>query len=141
MWHKSSDGHAISVTWGPEAAKMTEAERQAYVDGLVAMSRKNRDEHDRAALALDGLPYVAVPIDQLADIYERFLRLTKMGQAAIEEWGAMPKELADLRHAIFGEADFGAVYAGQWLPKDVREQTREKAKTPKPETEDAELAE
>lgn len=136
MWHKSSDGQPIHVTWGPEAANMTEAERQAYVDDLVAGVRKNREQHDRAVKALEGLPYVAVPIEQLADIYERFLRLTKLGQAPVDEWASMAPEVAALKHAIFGQSDFGAVYAGQWLPKDVREQVREKAKKPIPETED-----
>lgn len=126
MWHTSSDGQRIHITWGPEAANMTEAERQARVDELVAESRTNRDEHDRAVKALEGLPYVAIPIEQLADIYERFCRLTKMGQATIEAWDAMPKEVADLRHEIFRQSDFGAVYSGQWLPKDVRAAVREK---------------
>jgi len=122
----------IHVTWGPEGAALSDAERKIITDGLLATARQNREEHDRAVKALEGLPYVAVPIDQLADIYERFKRLTKLGQATIEEWTALPKEAVELKHAIFCEADFGALHAGQWLPKDVRETARQAALTPRP---------
>jgi hypothetical protein len=68
---------------------------------------------------------VAVPADQLSDMYARFLRLNKMGQATIAEWTNMPKEVAFLRHQIFAQSDFGACFAGQWLPLDARDATRQ----------------
>lgn len=73
--------------------------------------------------ALDGVSLV--PTDQLVDMYTRFLRLTRMGQAAVGEWLAMPKEIADLRHEIFRQSDFGALFAGQWLPKERRNRARQ----------------
>lgn len=90
----------------------------------------DRYDQAQALLAKHGFDdaFVVVPIDQLASMYERFLRLTKMGQATIEAWQAMPKETADLRHAIFRQSDFGAVYAGQWLPRTTRNEVREKAR-------------
>ena len=63
---------------------------------------------------------MAVPVDHLSSIYRALKRLTRLGQASIEEWSSLPKEVADLKHAIFREADFAALYAGQWLPQDER---------------------
>jgi hypothetical protein len=94
-------------------------------------------EREAATKALEGLPYAAIPIDQLASIYERFLRLTRLGQATIEEWDAMPEAEVKVRRAVFAQSDFGAVFAGQWLPKELRLQIREKSKLPEPEDEDS----
>lgn len=94
------------------------------MDGPEAMARKMGEQHESAKRALEGLPYVAVPIDQLASIYKRFLRLTRLGQASIEEWMAMPESEAAIRHAVFDQSDFGAVFAGQWLPRELREEVR-----------------
>lgn len=117
------------ISWGPDAANLTDAERQDIEAKLLADARSRREQCDRAKAALDGLPFVAVPIDQMASIYERMLRLTKLGQATVDEWIAMPPALAELKHAIFAESDFGAVYAGQWLPRDVRGEVRERVRT------------
>jgi hypothetical protein len=109
----------VHVTFGPDASKLTPKELRAAVTEWEKAADKFRGQHDQARAALKDLPFVAVPIEQLADIYSRFRRLTRMGVATVEEWSAMSKEVADLRHAIFREADFGAVQAGQWLPHDV----------------------
>lgn len=115
----------IHVSWGPEGEKLDPEEKQKIMDQLLADAAVRRQEHDKAEAALAGLPYAAVPIDQLADVYARMLRLTKLAQATIEEWSAQPKEVSALKHKIFEQSDFGAVYAGQWLPRDVRDATRE----------------
>jgi hypothetical protein len=111
----------MHVTWGPEAASLSDEERTRIVADLKSAADAHHEQHLQAEKALEGLPFVAVPIDQLADIYGRLKRLTHMGQASIEEWNAMPKAEQTLRHAIFAEADFGALYAGQWLPHEIRD--------------------
>ena len=68
---------------------------------------------------------VVIPVEQLKSMYERFLRLNRLGQASVEEWANMPVDVRHLRHAIFQQSDFGAVYAGQFLPKEIRDAVRE----------------
>lgn len=116
----------IHVTWGPDAHKLSEGERQAIVDGLIADGNKRHELQLRAEDALKDLPYCAVPTAQLADMYERFLRLIRLGQSSFAEWEAAPKELRSLRSKVFAQADFGAVFAGQWLPRDVQNEVRKK---------------
>ena len=91
---------------------------------LEAEIRNRGADQQAAATALDGLPYAAVPLDQLADIYKRFLRLTRLGQGTIEEWDERGEAETRVRRAVFRQADFGALFAGQWLPKDLREDVR-----------------
>lgn len=87
-------------------------------------------EVSAAALKASGLwpfgkeEYVVIPLSQLQNIYGRFKRLTKMGQAKMKEWEEMPEEVAKLRRQIFGEADFGAVIASRWIPRDIRREER-----------------
>ena len=81
---------------------------------------------DKAEAALAGMPFVAVPIEQLASIYERFLRLNRIGSRTIEDWLSMPENEKLIRLAVFAQSDFGAVFAGQWLPKEIREQVRKR---------------
>lgn len=38
------------------------------------------------------------------------------------------RDKKELRRDVFQQADFGAVYAGQWLPPEVRKATRDKVK-------------
>ena len=91
-----------------------------------AMLRAVSSEQEPTIKAGDQLPgdLVAVPLSQIEDMYLRFVRLTRMGQASIDEWQAMPKELAELRRGVFRQADFGALHAGNWLPKGLREKLR-----------------
>ena len=116
----------IHITWGPEGATLSEDEKRAIAADLLRDSNQRRDEHDRAVKALEGLPYIAVPIEQLTDIYARFKRLTRLGQWPLDGYDKMSPEVRELKRAIFNEADFGALYAGQWLPKEVRRATHEK---------------
>lgn len=122
-WHQ--DGR-IHVTWGPEGEKLSPEEQEKMAAELMAEGEARREEHDAAIKALEGMPFIAVPVDQLADIYERMLRLVKMGQSSLDDWSTKPKELMDLRSAVFRQADFGAVYAGQWLPRDIQDAIRKK---------------
>lgn len=62
-----------------------------------------------------------VPVEQLADIYRRLRKAIKLGQAHVSDWTDMPEAERKLRREIFSLADFGAVFAGQWLPKEVRD--------------------
>lgn len=82
---------------------------------------------DAALVAIEAAGNRIVPTDQLADIYKRFRRLIHIGQAEVDEWLKMPPGEAAIRHAVFAEADFGALYAGQWLPRDVYEAARKEA--------------
>lgn len=85
-------------------------------------------QREAARTALEGTQFVAVPIEQLASMYERFMRLAHMGTAEVQAWQAMNPEVKDLRHAIFKQADFGALFAGQWLPREVRKATYDRVK-------------
>lgn len=68
---------------------------------------------------------VVIPVEQLADIYSLLLSLLQLGKATISEWMYMPDGEQKVRHKVFQLADFGAVFAGQWLPKEIRERVRE----------------
>jgi hypothetical protein len=112
------------VTLGPSAAGMEPDELQAHIDELKARAKKMHAEREAASTALQGLPYAAVPLDQLADIYKRFLRLLRLGSLPLDEWNGMPENEVEVRRAVFRQADFGAVFAGQWLPRELREEIR-----------------
>jgi hypothetical protein len=68
---------------------------------------------------------VAIPASHLADLYSRFLRLNKLGQATVEQWTELPADVAALKNAIFAQSDFGALHSGQWLPSDRRNKARD----------------
>lgn len=110
----------IHITWGPEGEKLSVEEKQAIAADLLRDANERREAHDQAVKALEGMPYIAVPIEQLADIYARFKRLTRLGQRSLDTHDQLSPEVHALKRAIFNEADFGAVFAGQWLPKDER---------------------
>lgn len=111
------DAKNFHVDWGPEAHKLTPDERaQAILDAL--------DESPGAQPQV-GEPlrerWTAIPTDQLVDVYDSLRRLTGLGQATIDEWLAMDPALAKLRHEIFSECDMATVFAGQWLPRELRD--------------------
>jgi hypothetical protein len=115
---------------------MTPEQLEAHIAEVKAITTRMRSEREAATKALEGLPYAAVPLDQLASIYERFLRLTRLGSLPLDQWDAMPEAEMKVRRAIFAQSDFGAVFAGQWLPRDLREATRLKSREPEPEGDD-----
>ncbi len=96
---------------------------------ISAKTRAMIDEVHRAQkMLLDAgiTAAVAVPVEQLVEMYERFCRLTQLGQTNIDDLGKTPKEIMELRSKIFSESDFGAMFAGQWLPKEARNAARER---------------
>jgi len=125
-WHADGKMH---ITWGPEGEKLSPAEKDKYAATLLADAKASREQHDRADKALEGLPFVAVPIEQLTDIYERMLRLIKLGQTDLKQFTTEPDAVRKLRSEVFSLADFGAVFAGQWLPPHVQKAVRDKVKT------------
>ena len=112
------------VTLGPAAVDMSPEALEAHIANFKAKAKKMCEERDAASRALQGLPYAAVPLDQLADIYKRFLRLLRLGSLPLDEWDGMPENEVEVRRAVFRQADFGAVFAGQWLPRELREDIR-----------------
>jgi hypothetical protein len=120
------------VTLGPEAHAMSADGLRSSIDDIKVRARQWYEQSEAAQKALEGLPFVAVPIDQLADIYERLKRLTALGQSTIDEWLSASEEVRLLKRAVFEQSDFGALYAGQWLPKEVRERIIEKMHIPSP---------
>lgn len=67
---------------------------------------------------------VAVNRSHLIEMYKALSQLTKLGTATIEAWQAMPAAEAELRHEIFRLADFPAMFAGQHLSKEDRDEAR-----------------
>lgn len=128
---------SLHVTFGPKAAEMSPEQLEAQIADLREKGRVMMEHRQAAEAALQGLPYAAVPLDQLASIYERFLRLTRLGSLPLEQWDGMPEAEAAVRRAVFSQSDFGALFAGQWLPKDLREATRLKSREPEPVDDDA----
>lgn len=41
---------------------------------------------------------VVIPVEQLVDIYQRFCKATRLGQASIDDWVKMPEAEQKLRH-------------------------------------------
>lgn len=115
---------SLHVTFGPGAADMSPERLAESIAEIREKGRVMMEQREHAEKALQGLPYAAVPLAQLADIYKRFLRLTKLGSLPFEQWDGMPEAEVEVRRAIFAQCDFGAVYAGQWLPNDLREEVR-----------------
>lgn len=124
-WHAD---RKIHISWGPDGEKLSPEDKEREAATLLADAQARREQHDKADKALEGLPFVAVPVEQLTDIYERMLRLVMLGQTSISDLTALPEEVRQLRHKVFEQADFGAVFAGQWLPPHVRKATRDLVK-------------
>lgn len=116
--------NTMHVTLGRGAEGMSPEEIRAVAEEWRHAAIQSREQSDKAAAALQGLPYAAVPLDQLADIYKRFLRLLRLGSLPLDEWDGMPENEVQVRRAVFRQADFGAVFAGQWLPRELRDEMR-----------------
>lgn len=116
---------SLHVTFSPAAADMSPEKLEAAIEEIRQRGRLMSEQRDAAHKALEGLPYAAVPLDQLASIYKRFLRLTRLGSLPMEQWDGMPESEVAVRRAIFQQSDFGAVFAGQWLPRPLRQEIRD----------------
>lgn len=103
------------------------------VDG--ADPEKVAEEVLRTLKHRDSIPLLNIPQDQLEDLYERFCRLLDLCRYSIDEWIAMPPAERDMRRAIFEQADFGAVIAGQYLPSSARRKVFEQIRAPHTEGE------
>lgn len=114
----------MRISWGPGVKDMSPEQIRAIEAEHWAQAQKMSREREAATKALEGLPYAAVPLDQLADLYKRFLHLLRLGSLPLDEWDRMPEKEAHVRRAVFRQADFGAVFAGQWLPRELREDIR-----------------
>lgn len=130
MTYEAQPGVRVHVDWASEC-KLTDEEKAALVDKMIAETRVDHADWDKLKLVCEGTAYTPIRTKQLADIYESLIRLTRMGQATIEAWLEMPKEVADLRHAIFRECDMAAVFASQHLPRELRDEVRERANKPR----------
>jgi hypothetical protein len=119
---------SMHVTFGPGASNMSPEQIEASIAEIREKGRVMMEQRQQAERALEGLPYAAVPLDQLASIFKRFLRLTALGSLPLSQWDGMPETEVQVRRAIFAQSDFGAVYAGQWLPKELRQQIRDLVK-------------
>lgn len=117
LHQRLKDAKNFHVTWGDEAHLLTADERAQMI--LDVLDQSPGPQPQIGEPLREG--WTAIPTEQLKDIYDALRRLTKMGQASIDEWLAMDPALAKLRHEIFGEADFMTVFASQWLPKEVRD--------------------
>lgn len=117
---------SLHVTFGPGAASMSQEQIEASIAEIRERGRVMTEQREAAEQALEGLPYVAVPIDQLAN--KRFLRLTALGSLPMDQWDGMPEVEAEVRRAVFVQSDFGAVFAGQWLPRELRQEIRDLVK-------------
>lgn len=109
------------ISWGPNAVNLTSEERARVVAKLEQASNAWSKEVEAAQNALKGTSFVAVPVAQLADIYAALRRLTHLGQMDVRDWDSIPTEVKDLKGQIFREVDMATVFAGQWLPKEVRD--------------------
>lgn len=95
--------------WEPGAADLS-AEQRA---GII-----NRALDDAEAQMANT---VAVPVSQMREIVTALKGLTRLGQATVEDWGAMPAGERALRHEVFRLADMPLLLASQWLPRKPKE--------------------
>lgn len=58
---------------------------------------------------------VAVPVVQLQRIQEQFRELIHLSLTHIRDFDTQSKEITELKHKIFGLAEFGVLFAGNWL--------------------------
>ena len=112
------------VTWGPEAWKFTQAERDAILADMRAQADRWHREQVDAEQALRSVgrhdTHVAMPIDQISCIYAHLVTISKLTRVPTGEF-------APRLSRIVGHADMGAVYAGQWLPMTLRMRVRAEA--------------
>lgn len=57
---------------------------------------------------------IAVPLEQLKDMRSRFKKLVSLGQTHISKFETQSAEVSELKSAVFGEAEMGAMHAGNW---------------------------
>lgn len=92
------------VSWGPEAVRLSETEREAAVAAMIADAEAQLSNT------------VAVPVSQLLAIVEALQGLTRLGQATVAEWEAMTPTEKTLRQEVFRLSDMPLLLASQWLP-------------------------
>ena len=97
------------ATWAKKGQLLSPEEKAEEMNKIWAsVEKRNADT-------------VTIPRDQLKDIYRALVELTKLGQTNIFEWDSTPKEVIDLRLQVFHLAEFPAMFAGQWLAQEDRE--------------------
>ena len=106
------------VTWTEEGALLPPEEKKKILDDI------------EKRVAADHANTVSIPVSQLLDIYDRFSQLTKLGQSDYRTYMEQSEEVRALKGKVFELAEFGAVFAGQWLPREVMNEYRSKQKTP-----------
>lgn len=110
------------VTWGPDAWKLTQAERDAILADVHAQAdRWHKEQMDaEAALRAAGRQgtHIAMPIDQISCIYAHLVTISRLSNRSLAD------DFHPLLSKIFGHADMGALHAGQWLPMELRTHVR-----------------
>jgi hypothetical protein len=104
------------VSWGPEGMKMSE-EEQAKI-----LNKIHDDMEEQFSKTVE------IPIVQLEDIYESLYKLSKLGQATVQEWATMHDSERALRVQIRNALDMSLSLAGNWLPKENKKDIKHKLK-------------
>jgi len=102
------------VDWGPEGLKMSEEEQAKILNKI----------HDD--MEEEFSKTVEIPIVQLEDIYESLYKLSKLGQATMQEWATMHDSERALRIQIRNALDMSLCLAGNWLPKENKKDIKDK---------------
>jgi len=100
------------VSWGPEGMKMSEEEQAKILNKI----------HDDIEEQFSKT--VRIPIVQLEDIYESLYKLSKLGQATVQEWATMHDSERALRIQIRNALGMSLCLAGNWLSKQSIEDVK-----------------
>ena len=120
----------MHVTFGPEADGKLVSEIMPYIQELKEQTDKMHDEMIRVQSACEGTGLVAVPVEQLAEIYEALKRVSALGKFEILDVisDIQNPELSQLKRQLFRLTEFPALFAGQWLPREIQDEIRKKLK-------------
>ena len=112
MRYKDMKLEKAHISWDTNAIELTPEERAAVLNKMLDSVRE------------DEANIVPIKVSELREIYKALKQLTRMGQIDIREWTNENKEICLLRREVGSLAEFPAIFAGQALPKEIREKVK-----------------
>lgn len=98
--------------WTAEGALLSDEEKKRIIDDMEARAaEQSRD-------------VVVIPRSQMESIHAALKEIGSLGRHTLDEWMSMDPKLAELKHRVRSIAEFPALFAGQCLRMNEKEEKR-----------------
>ena len=100
------------VWWTDEGALLSDEEKKRIVDDMEARAAEQARD------------VVVIPRAQMESIHAALKEIGSLGRHTLDEWMSMDPALAELKHRVRSIAEFPALFAGQCLRMNEKEEKR-----------------